>query len=145
MFITETIDINTNADVLWPYLIQIDKIKQWNKIILEQQDLIEAHLEVGFICSLLIEEKIAKTWYTAKIIEYEVLKLLSFSLTGGNLGTKPLVSSYRIEPIEKNISRIHFKASWHADRFTLRMAEPVIQTYMKQTIRQSLKRLQSIF
>lgn len=145
MLVKDFVDLQTTSDILWSYLIRIDKIKQWNQLIVKAQDLMEDRLEVGYTCSLLIDEKIGKTWYKAKLVEYKMPHILSFKLTGGNLGSKPLINTYRIESTSVNSCRLYFEAKWKADSFTLKMAEPIIQAYTQKTIGKSLELLQLIF
>ncbi len=144
MLIKTHIDLQSSPEQLWSFLVQIEKIKQWNSLILDFKAVSEGPLRSGFVGKFLIEEKVAKTWYHTEIHAWEEGRLMSFWLSEGNLGSQPLVIKYRIEQATNKRLRLYVETSWKAASLKWRVLEPIISQYTQFIINNNLKKLQSI-
>lgn len=144
MVISTYIDLQSSPEKLWSFLVQIEKIKQWNSLILDFKAVSDGPLRSGFVGTFLIEEKIAKTWYRTEIHAWEEGRLMSFWLSEGNLGPQPLVIKYRIEQRTNKSLRLYVETSWRAASLKWRVLEPIIKQYTEFILKNSLKKLQSI-
>ena len=144
MYFSNYTDLEIGAKELWPFLVEIENIKQWNTLLLDFKPVSEGPLRKGFIGAFFIEEKISKTWYQTEILSWEENKRMSFALSDGNLGKQALSLEYHIQSLSKNSVRLKVKTSWKAVGIKWKLAEPILKQFTQRVIQNSLQQLKQL-
>ncbi len=142
MLIKKTIKIDCNREQLWVWLTDFEKIKAWNKDILEEELAPVDEVTEGFKSRILIKEGKQKNWYNNEILTFQKGVHLSTSLTGGNLGKSPMVVDYHIKELENGIE-LSYQSSWKPIGFFLNFLYPVIRVMANKNADSCLRNLKS--
>lgn len=126
MRIDKTILIDANPDKIWPWLIEFDKLSQWNKGMIEEKKISEGTPGVGFISTIAIKEGGKINWYENEIIEWIPNERLVILLRGKNLGKNPMHVSYDLSLVEEG-TQLHYVSTWSPHGFMLKLLHPIIK------------------
>ncbi|MCH2020936.1 MAG: SRPBCC family protein [Saprospiraceae bacterium] len=143
MEIKKTKTFNCSTEKLWSWLNDFQKVKQWNKSILNEKHISIGEVRVGFISEVLINEASSQTWYRSEIQDYKIHQLLKFSLKGGKLGENPMIIEYELFD-KNNKTLLNYKCSWEPGSFILKMAQPFISNITNKNADKALQELSKL-
>ena len=126
MEINKTITLNCTKEVLWTWLTEFEKLKQWNDTILEEKQISTGATSKGHLSQVLIKEGNQKNWYQNEILEYQPPHLLKIALSGGNLGKNPMFVSYNISETTSQV-KLNYNSQWKPSGIILRLLYPLIK------------------
>lgn len=140
MNITKSIEIACTKDELWPWLIEFEKIKEWNSTIIKEEDISTEKTEKGQTSRILIKEGNREIWYHNEILEYDPKKLLKIKLSGGSLGKHPMVVDYELRQ-KQDRTELLFKSQWKPSGIVLYLLAPLIKMKSVKNAEEVLKAL----
>ena len=143
MEIKHTIEVNTNKEVLWKWLTEFEKIKLWNKTILEEKPISNGEVKNGFKSNVLILEGKKKVWYENEITEYNPFRHLSITLKGGSLGKNPMAVHYTLNEINNKIT-LNYESYWKPAGLMLHLMLPIIKRMANQNAKTCLQELKTL-
>jgi carbon monoxide dehydrogenase subunit G len=143
MEIKKTKTFNCTTEELWSWLNDFQKVKQWNKSILDEKHISIGEVRKGFITEVLINEASTQTWYKSEILDYKIHQLLKFSLKGGKLGKNPMIVEYVLID-QNNKTLLNYKCSWEPGSFILKMAQPLITSITNNNAKNALNELSKL-
>ncbi len=143
MEIKKSAQLNCSAEELWSWLNNFEKVKQWNKSILDEKHLSEGTVRKGFLTKVLIDEETSKTWYNSEIIVYEPSSKLSFLLSGGNVGKNAMRVEYSLREMDGQ-TILSYKCTWHPKKLALKILAPVIKKVATKNIENALSTLKKL-
>lgn len=126
MDIHKSIQIDCTKEELWSWLTEFDKLRKWNKTIVEEQHISEGEARKGFKTKVLIKEGSKTIWYNNEIMEYQSNKHLRISLSGGTLGKHDMIVDYLINEMENRVELI-LKSHWKPSGVILNIFYPLIK------------------
>lgn len=142
MNITKSIQIDCKKEELWSWLTDFEKLKKWNKTIVEEQHISEGNTRKGFKIKVLIKEGNRKIWYNNEIMVYQPNELLRIALSGGTLGTNPMIVEYVITK-NNNQLELTLESKWKPSGFMLKLFYPFIKIKATKNTVEVLKELKN--
>lgn len=126
MEINKSVTIECEAQELWRWLTEFDKMKKWNKSVIKEEHVSSGEVREGFTTKLLIKEGKKEVWYENQVLNYNPCQYLRISLKGGGLGKNPMNVSYEL--IRKNnTTALNYKCTWKPAGFILTLFHPLIK------------------
>lgn len=137
MKINKSIIINCKPQELWRWLTEFEKLRKWNKSIVEQQYISSGEVGPGYLTKVLIEEGKKRVWYENEILEYQPNKLLTISLKGGSLGKAPMVIEYEVKEQDSQLE-LSYKSTWKPVGLLLMLLHPLIKKMSNKNVDNAL-------
>lgn len=141
---TETVlSMQTTPERLWPFLVDPDRIQQWNPDVVSHETLTDGPPGVGAKSAVQIQEGSRVAEYVTEVMTYDPCELLVIKMTGGNLGAGPMIISYAITPGDDSLT-LHVKGKWEPVGLLLRLLAPLFAILARRNSRAAMDRLKSL-
>lgn len=126
MEIQKSIIIDCKKEKLWIWLTEFEKLKIWNKNIVEEQHISNGEVKKGYKTKVLIKEGKGENWYNNEILEYERNNLLRIALSGATLGKNDMTVEYLIKK-KGEYAELFIKSHWKPSGLILKLFYPIIK------------------
>lgn len=126
MYILKSIQIDCKKEELWSWLTEFEKLKKWNKTIIKEEHITQDEVKIDYKTKVLIREGNRETWYNNEIMAYRPYELLRIALSGGTLGTNPMIVEYVITK-KNNQLKLTLESKWKPSGFMLKLFYPLIK------------------
>jgi len=142
MIIKKEIEINCTAEQFWSYIIELEKMQEWNVCLLESKNVSSGNLKEGFKSKILMKEGEKSVWYENEILDYNPHSLLRTSLKGGNLGKSQMFVTYKIDP-QKDGVKVSYENEWEPKGLFMKLFAKKIFSTMDKNATKDLQAIKN--
>ena len=144
MKIRHSVEINCPPEVIWTYLDDSEKIKQWMKGVVEDVPTSEGPTGVGSTFRMSIKEGRKVHDFDGEILAYDVNRHMVVRLTGGCLKEDmSMIVDYRLTQTGPGRTRLDYEGGGELTGLW-RLAAPIMAVFCKLQIKSFFRTLKSL-